>query len=174
MAYIDFWSMLGYTNNAQIMMEVFGNPSNIILTDNPEYTQEMFSSVFKVFVISDEEKDGIPTYVFKLFKSMADKAIKYDRYKSHWEYLMGLFIAHNLSLFLQTQNGDPSALAALQSSKPSGVATSKSVDGLSISYDLLGVSEDLAGYGSWKLTVYGQQLATLTKIYGHSGMWLNG
>ena len=46
--------------------------------------------------------------------------------------------------------------------------------GLSISYDLLGITDDLQGYGTWKLTAYGQQLVTLTKIYGHAGMWVNG
>ena len=87
---------------------------------------------------------------------------------------MCLFIAHYCILYLQTQKGDANSLAALQGSMPSGIATSKSVDGLSISYDLQGVAEDLAGYGTWKYTIYGQQLATLTKPYGGAGMWVNG
>lgn len=175
MLYPDLWSMLGYTNNAWMMMEVFGNPSSIMNTENPPYTLDMFKVTFPVFVVGDEGTEGeIPTSVFNLFKSMADGAIKEKRYKSQWEYLMGLFIAHHMVLFLQTQSGEPGAAAALKGSLPSGVATSKSVDGLSISYDLLGVAEDLAGYGTWKLTKYGMQLATLTRIYGHAGMWVNG
>ena len=87
---------------------------------------------------------------------------------------MCLYIAHNLTLYLRTQAGDASAANALQGALPTGVATSKSVDGLSISIDLLGVSDDLHGYGTWKTTTYGQQLATLTKAYGHAGMWVNG
>lgn len=169
----DFWSMLGYTNNALIMMEAFGGSSPIMKGDNPPYTLEMFKSTFPVFLIGNEEGQ-IPEAVFNLFASMADAAIKQKRYKSQWEYLMGLFIAHHLALYLKTQDGEPGAAAALRGSLPSGVATSKSVDGLSISYDLLGVADDLAGYGTWKLTSYGQQLATLTRIYGHSGLWVNG
>ena len=67
-------------------------------------------------------------------------------------------------------------MKANYSSKKDSKATqeSKSVDGLSISYDLLGITDDLQGYGTWKLTAYGQQLVTLTKIYGHAGMWVNG
>lgn len=72
-----------------------------------------------------------------------------------------------------TQQGEPGAQAALQGSVPRGIATSKSVDGLSISYDMMEVTNDLAGYGTYKLTIYGQQLATLTKNYGHAGMWVN-
>lgn len=36
MAYLDFVDMLGYTNNAYMMMEAFRGSSNVILTDNPE------------------------------------------------------------------------------------------------------------------------------------------
>ena len=105
---------------------------------------------------------------------MANKSIKYDRYYDMWKYLMCLYIAHFCVLYLQTQKGDEDSQKALQGALPTGVATSKSVDGLSISYDLLGISDDLNGYGTWKYTTYGQQLATLTKMYGMAGMWVNG
>ncbi len=166
--------LLGYSNNAKIMMEVFGGSSNVILTDNPEFTQEDFSKIFPVFVISDEEDSGVPVAVYNLFKAMADKSIKFDRFHSNWKYLMCLFIAHFLVLYIRTQQGDPGSQSALSGSLPFGVASSKSVDGLSISYDFLGATEDFSGYGTWKLTTYGQQLITLTKIYGHAGMWVNG
>lgn len=173
MSYIDFWSMLGYTNNAYMMMEAFSSSSNVILTDNPEFTIDDFKSVFPVFTFGTN-KDEIPEPVFNLFKTMADKSIKYDRYFDSWKYLMCLYIAHFCVLFLRTQQGDPGASNALKGALPTGVATSKSVDQLSVSYDLLGMNEDLEGYGTWKLTTYGQQLATLTKMYGHAGMWVNG
>lgn len=173
MPYIDMIAMLGYTNNAYMMMEAFRSSSNVVLTDNPEYTLCMFRKTFPIIPVGEGEQE-VPEAVFNLFKAMADKAIKKDRYFSAWEYLMGLYIAHMSILYLKANQGDPSSLAAIQSSVPSGVATSKSVDGLSISYDLLGTAEDFAGYGTWKLTTYGQQLITLTKMYGHSGMWVNG
>lgn len=174
---LNFWNMLGYTNNAKIMMEAFESPSNVILTDNPEFTLVDFTSVFPVFKITDDIIDGeinIPVVFFNLILSMANKSIKYDRYYDSWKYLMCLYIAHFCVLYLQTQKGDADSQKALQGALPTGVATSKSVDGLSISYDLLGISDDLNGYGTWKYTAYGQQLATLTKMYGIAGMWVNG
>nr|DAQ11916.1 MAG TPA: head to tail adaptor [Caudoviricetes sp.] len=179
-AYIDLVSMLGYTNNAKMMMETFHSSSNIILTDNPPYDLEMFAKAFPKFIVEGDGKEApegeepIPAYVFNLFVGMAQASIKKDRYKSNWEYLMGLYIAHNLALFIRTSQGDPSASSALASSLPFGIAASKSVDGLSISYEFMGLTEDFAGYGTWKLTLYGQQLITLTKIYGRAGMWVNG
>ena len=83
MANIDLVSMLGYTNNAYIMVEAFRSSANIILTDNPEYTKDMFISSFPVF--SASLNDGnIPEYVFNLFVGMAQASIKKDRYNSAW------------------------------------------------------------------------------------------
>lgn len=178
MATPNFWDMLGYTNNALIFQEAFSSASNVFVTDNPPYTRENFLKLFPKFLIGDVglcvEENYLPNYVFNMFMHMADKALKYKRYGSQWEYFMGLYIAHFATLYFQATQGDAGSSAALASAAPSGVATSKSVDGLSISYDLLGVSDDLAGYGTWKLTAFGQQLATLTKMYGAAGMWVNG
>ena len=173
MANIDLVSMLGYTNNAYIMVEAFRSSANVILTDNPEYTKEMFLESFPVFSASFDD-DTIPEYVFNLFVGMAQASIKKDRYNSAWEFLMGLYIAHNLVLYMRTQQGDPSAANALKGSLPVGIASSKSVDGLSISYEFMGLQEDFNGYGTWKLTTYGQQLITMTKYFGRAGMWING
>ena len=43
MAYIDIWSMLGFNNNATMFMEAFRGVSNIILTENPQFTEDDFS-----------------------------------------------------------------------------------------------------------------------------------
>lgn len=173
---ITIQNILGDSNNACMMMEVFKGASNVILTDNPEFTLEEFNTIFPVFNIQDscgKNQDEIPIEVFNLFYNMANKSLKYDRFISNWKYCMCLYIAHFLTLYLQTQSGDPSSKAALANSVPKGIASSKSVDGLSISYDFMGVSDDMKGYGTWKYTIYGQQLVTMTKLFGHGGMWVN-
>ena len=150
MNHVSIQNILGDSNNAYIMMEVFRGASNVILTDNPEFTREEFNSIFPVFKLQTGEvynQGDIPNEVYNLF--------------------------YNMILFLMTQNGDPGAQSALAGSLPRGIASSKSVDGLSISYDFMGAADDLSGYGTWKYTIYGQQLATITKIYGRGGMWVN-
>ena len=175
---ISIEGLLGYTNAAHMMMETFKGASNVILTDNPEFTLSDFQAVFPIFPISsssDNTSEGdIPLAVYNLFKGMADGAIKYDRYFTNWKYLMCLYIAHYLTLYIQTQNGDDNMANALRGALPFGIASSKSVDGLSVSYDFMGVTDGMNDYGTWKLTLYGQQLITLTKIFGHGGMWVNG
>lgn len=169
---VDLISMLGYSNNAKMMMEVFSNSSNIILTDNPPFEKEDFIEVFPNF--GNCNKLVIPEAVFNLFKAMADKSIKYDRYKTSWKYFMCLYIAHFITLYLEATSGSKDAQGIIASAVPKGIASSKSVDGLSISYDFVGITDDLSGTGTWKLTLYGQQLITLTKMYGHGGLWANG
>ena len=39
MNHVSIQNILGDSNNAYIMMEVFRGASNVILTDNPEFTR---------------------------------------------------------------------------------------------------------------------------------------
>lgn len=177
---MDFYNMLGSNFNALMFMESPAGVSNIVLTDNPPFTKEDFMGVFPNFPVgsenADEQGNYIPNEAFTLFLLMANKAIKYDRFKSQWKYMMCLYVAHMMVLYMQMiQNPNDDSMAnVLRNALPTGISTSKSVDGLSISYDLMGLENDFSGYGTWKLTKYGQQLITLSRIYGKPGMWVNG
>lgn len=177
---MDFYNMLGSNFNALMFMESPAGVSNIVLTDNPPFTKEDFTGVFPNFPVgsenADEQGNYIPNEAFTLFLLMANKAIKYDRFKSQWKYMMCLYVAHMMVLYMQMiQNPNDDSMAnVLRNALPTGISTSKSVDGLSISYDLMGLESDFSGYGTWKLTKYGQQLITLSRIYGKPGMWVNG
>lgn len=181
MAYIDIYSMMGYNNTAKMFMEAFTGVSNIYLTDNPQFTKEDFLSIFPQFPIgidsiaSTNENAYVPDEAFNLFMAMANKSIKYERYKDSWKFMMCLYIAHMCVLYMQAVSNpdNVSASSTLKGALPKGIATSKSVDGLSISYELVGI-DSMSNYGTWALTTYGQQLITLTRIYGKPGMWVNG
>lgn len=165
----DFQNMLGYTNNALIFNEVFNSSSNIFITDNPSFDlAEDFYPIYPQF------KDLIPNAVAKMFYTVADASLKEARFHEVWKFMMCLYIAHLSTLYLQTFNNDPTASSVLQQALPRGAASSKSVDGLSISYEFFDSSSDLHGYSTFKYTIYGQQLATYCKMYGHGGMWVNG
>ena len=70
MNHVSIQNILGDSNNAYIMMEVFRGASNVILTDNPEFTRDDFSSIFPVFKLQDGttiDQDEIPSEVYNLF-----------------------------------------------------------------------------------------------------------
>lgn len=173
---MDYWTLFN-GSSGKMFMETFSGVSNIHVTDNPPFTQEDFTEIFPVFPISDEydpKTPSIPQPFFNVVLAMANAAIKETRYHTSWRYMMCLYMAHFFTLFLQTQSGEPGAASALSSALPTGVTASKSVKDLSVSYTFMGLEIDFNGYGTWKLTKYGQQLVTMAKMYGVAGMWANG
>lgn len=173
---MDYWTLFN-GSSGKMFMETFSGVSNIHVTDNPPFTQEDFTEIFPVFPISDEydpKTPSIPQPFFNVVLAMTNAAIKETRYHTSWRYMMCLYMAHFFTLFLQTQSGEPGAASALSSALPTGVTASKSVKDLSVSYTFMGLETDFNGYGTWKLTKYGQQLVTMAKMYGMAGMWANG
>ena len=84
---------------------------------------------------------------------------------------MGLFIAHWLTLFLQTKsNADDPIRNIVNSGLAKGVQTSKSAGDLSVSYDFSAVAGDYEGWGTYKLTLFGQQFISLARLCCRGGM----
>lgn len=104
----------------------------------------------------------IPLPVLNAYIFLATSSLMQARYKSTWLLVMGLFIAHYLDLWLQSQSAQPGSTAAqiAGSGLALGIKTAESADGVSASYAVL---NDLEGWGTWQLTIYGQQFATIAK-----------
>ena len=84
---------------------------------------------------------------------------------------MGLYIAHWLTLYLQSAaNPDDSLQKIVNAGLSKGLQTSKSAGDLSVSYDFSIVSNDFDGWGTYKQTSFGQQFITLAKMYAVGGM----
>ena len=85
---------------------------------------------------------------------------------------MGLFIAHWLTLYLQGRvpGTNSSVETIVNAGLAKGVQTSKSAGDLSVSYDFSQVASDFNGWGTYKLTVYGQQFVTIARLVSLGGM----
>lgn len=144
--------------------------SNIRDGQNPDYTVEDFRKVMPGFseeVISNEQ--------LQHFVDMAQSVVKEARWHSLWREGMRLYIAHFATLYLATPQDAPSRDALVGAGQMKGAATSKSVDGVSVSYDTSqasSASNDLTGWGAFKLTTYGMQFATLAKAVVKGGMYV--
>jgi hypothetical protein len=114
----------------------------------------------------------VPAEVIEMYVELAHACVKISRYHAAWKMVMGLFVAHFITMYMQTmvdpENASPQAVAAAGQTK--GLMSSKSVDSVSASYDFSAVMQDLDGWAAWKLTAYGVQYATLAKAYGMGGM----
>ena len=150
-------------------IDVFGiiaAASNVRTGGNPEYSVEDFLAAYPQF-----GGGAVPDIMLKAWVNLAQASIHKNRYHDAWEICMGLYIAHWLTLYLQTAAGaDDPLQKKIAAGLAKGLQTSKSAGDISVSYDFGSISEDFAGWGAYKLTSYGQQFVTMARIYSVGGM----
>ena len=156
-------------------MSVFGviaRASNIRHGDNPTYTIDTFFDSYPQFAkVDDNGQPIIPQVVAEGWVQLAHASLSYRRYYDCWEMAMGMFIAHWLTLYLQSSaSPDAPVSKIISDGLAKGIQTSKSAGDLSVSYDFSVVANDFDGWGTYKNTMYGQQLITLAKQVSIGGM----
>jgi len=86
-----------------------------------------------------------------------------------YDLLTELYVAHNLALELRTNK---EAAAGGVPGTTTGPLTSKSVDKLSVAYDVNAGIEEKAGH--WSLTVYGSRFIRLARMFGMGPVVIHG
>lgn len=145
---------------------LIADASNIKIGDNPEYTKEDFLAFYPQF------EGQVSDAVLEAFINLASANINKARWHKSWEFGMALFIAHFLTLYVKTSGTEDEPNTNLASGNIRGIQTSKSVDGVSVSYDVSSVLTELDGWGSYKLTEYGIQLLTMARLLGKGNMYV--
>jgi len=136
------------------------------------------SGTNSVFVLGDfmqmyPQFGNVPIPVVQMYLDMAYESILESRWFSKWKVGMGLYVAHFLTLWAKTAGTGLMTNNELTASGESkGAVMSKGIDGVSVSYAQPPGENDLAGVGSYKDTLYGQQLMTLAKMVGRGGMYV--
>lgn len=155
-------------------LDLFGiiaSASNIRSGGNPEYTSTDFLADYPQFGKVVDGVPVIPSVIVEAYVKMAHASIQQARYHDAWRIAMGFFIAHWLTLYLQTAaKADDPVGKIVSSGLAKGVQTAKSAGDLSVSYDFGSVAQDMAGWGTYKLTAFGMQFVTLAKVYSAGGM----
>ena len=151
---------------------------------NPEelgtYTVEMFKVDYpEFFEKSVAAGTGqavytamLPNSIMEMYLNSANRTIIPSRWGPDWRMAAGLFMAHLCALRLQTfsDGSTPSHVAA--NSGNSGTVKSATMGDTSISYDNAAVNSGTEKWGSWNLTRYGSQLATMARMIGIAGMYV--
>ncbi|MBB4017377.1 hypothetical protein GGR16_002406 [Chelatococcus caeni] len=98
---------------------------------------------------------------------LGEKLLNACRWGDVLDYALALFAAHNLVLEAQAQR---TAAAGGIPGQSSGATSSKTVDKVSVSYDVnAGI---VAGAGHWNLTTYGTRFIDLVMMFGAGGIQL--
>jgi hypothetical protein len=140
---------------------------NLLVGDNPPYSPEQFKAAYPQF------EGLVPDNVCVMYINLARASLQQKRWEDAWEIGVGWFVAHFLTLYLQSKAapGSPAG-AVIAAGTARGLQTSKAVDGVSVSYDYAAAVKDLDGWAAWTLTVYGQQLASYAKMLTGGGIYV--
>lgn len=152
---------------------IIAGAANIKGGVNPPFFVEDFKVIYPQFW----DKKGnplVPEEVLKMYISFADSFVKKSRYHDSWKVCMSLVVAHFLVLYLRTMSADPDsgAMSVIKAAETKGLVASKSVDGVSVSYDFSTALADLDGWADWKTTEFGIQYITIAKNFMRGGMYI--
>lgn len=159
--------------NQSHIQNIIAGASNIKGGANPPFTADDFRNIYPQFFNADKTP-LVPNEVMEMYIQFAHSCVSAARYRDAWKVGISLFIAHFISLYMQSMV-DPDVAnvqTVMSAARTKGLVASKSVDGVSVSYDFSSALSDLDGWAAWKLTNYGLQFATMAKIYAIGGMYV--
>ena len=153
------------------VQNIIAGASNIREGKNPPFSVEDFKKDYPQFW-ADGVKELLPDGVIKMYLGLALAIVNIARYHEAWRVCVGLVTAHFLILYLRTRslNPDPTAADIIKAGETRGLVASKSVDGVSVSYDYSAAVSDIDGWGAWKTTEYGTQFLVFVRVYNLGGM----
>lgn len=111
----------------------------------------------------------VPMPIVMGYIFLASISLSANRYFGMWRMVMGLFVAHYLTLWAQSQQvgATPTIQQLAASGLAVGLMTGESAGDVSLSQQFI---DDLKGWGTYQLTIFGQQFATIAKGIGSAGM----
>lgn len=105
--------------------------------------------------------DLAPDPVVQFQLDIAAKRLNADRWGSLFDYGSYLYAAHHLAI--RAQENAAAARGAIPGMR-GGLMTAKSVDSVSVNYDVTQVSNEGAGY--WNQTSYGREFWAMARMMG--------
>jgi hypothetical protein len=115
----------------------------------------------------------VPVFMINMYIGLANNCVREPRWRSYWTMGVSWFVAHFLTLYLQSITS-PTGTAAqvINAGIAHGLATNKSVGDVSAGYDYNLIGQDLNGWAQWKATTFGLQFATIGKLVGKGNMYV--
>ena len=122
-----------------------------------------FRQSFPEFSDATRYPDSLVTF----WLGVVTRMLNPDRWADLLDIGLSLALAHHLVLAVRDQN---SAQAGKVPGTVLGMQTSKSVDTVSVSYDVSAVTNE--GGGFWNMTSYGVRFLGMARLFGAGGVQL--
>lgn len=139
------------------MGKIIGLPE--ISTDAPELTPETFKKFIPALADYIEMDNNMDT--FMMYRDICKNSLQYAFWSDMYLYAMSLAVAHYLTISNpdSAQRVGPDATAG-------GVMSSRSIQGMSYSYETSKTMKENNAYMFWNRTGYGQTLVSLSLSRG--------
>jgi hypothetical protein len=171
--------MIDFYYNSFIKQEVDSlrsKASNISGDAENSYTESMFYEDFPQFKNTETGTGYVPSHMMAVFLKMVNGTVSEARWGESWRLAASLFVAHYVTLYLRQNNGNTdgtqNAKQAADSGALIGIVTSASLGDANVSYDVSNVTQATQNWGQFNLTSYGQQYASLARIYSLGGSYV--
>lgn len=151
--------------------------SGILVGTNPAYAVSDFLAFYPQFGSLDSNGNYTGPVaggnaIITAYIALASASLSQARWQDAWTIGMALYVAHFLTLYLQTQAAGVGSTAQQVASAgfAKGIQVAKSVGDVSVSYQSLSAFED---WGAWNITLFGQQLMTMAQVLGSMPLYLS-
>lgn len=150
--------------------------SNIVEGVEGAYTIAMFYQDYPQFKKVNTESGFVPDSIMSVFIQMVNSTVSPDRWGEAWRLGAGLFVAHYVTMYLRQNKGNTdgstTASQAADSGALLGIVSSASLGDASVSYDTSSATQATQNWGQWNLTTYGQQYASLARVFVIGGSYV--
>lgn len=150
--------------------------SNIVEGKEGAYTEAMFYEDFPQFRKAGTSSGFVPATMMNVFIRMVNSTVSEDRWFEQWRLAAGLFVAHYVTMYLRQNGGAPDGSATAKKAADSGallgIVSSASLGDASVSYDTSAVTQATQQWGQFNLTSYGQQFASIARLYCLGGAYV--
>lgn len=138
------------------------NGVSLVLSNAPTLTTPSALSIYTAPLV------GLA--IIQLYLNIAYASLMQTRWRESWPLVMALYIAHYLTLWIETEaNPQTTPGQIIANSLQAGITISQSADGVSQGLEALKAIEN---WGTWSLTQYGVQLATLGRVVGAGPIYI--
>lgn len=168
-----------YNYNSFIKQEVESlksKASNISAESENEYTEAMFYDDYPQFKNTQTGAGYVPSHMMTVFLKMVNGTVSEQRWGDAWRLAASLFVAHYVTMYLRQNDGNTTGTANAKQAADSGaligIVTSASLGDANVSYDVSNVTQATQNWGQFNLTSYGQQYASLARIYCLGGSYV--
>ena len=149
--------MNGFLHNLPHINQLKQTAQNSQSTGEDTFTLQDFLEIFPQFT---EKTSLISSSLITMWINRAKEIIHSSDFGEIWKYVISLFIGHNIVKYLEKINPNKDIVKNAQTK---GFQTSKSADGLSVSYDIGSALADYNNWGTLKETEYGRELIDYLK-----------